>query len=192
MASVKTSVLAFCFLFSLWLLGCSSSDMKVEDNVNDARATPETSDAEEAKSVNNVAPLTAQLSAARTEFNIGESVLVDFEVTNVTDKAIKILPWNTPLESRLHGDVFTIEHDGIRALYVGRKIRRPEPTEDDYVEIAAGETLSNRVDLSQAYHFGLAGTYSVVYTPAVIADIPVFSPGVPVEVLSSSVLLELK
>lgn len=192
MFGCKITVFYLSILVAVLSLGCSSSDMKNNDESADVRVLSQTAEPDEAAAMSVKAPLVAQISAAQTEFKLGESVFIEFKVENVSGEAVKILPWNTPLESRLNADVFNIERDGTRALFIGRKMRRPEPTEADYVVIESGSSLKNSVDLTQAYNLALAGTYTVEYAPTVIAGLPIFSVDVPVEVLKSTVTIELK
>ncbi|MBX2838141.1 MAG: hypothetical protein KTR35_14885 [Gammaproteobacteria bacterium] len=175
-------------LLSMGLGACTSPETAEADK---ARVIASGDNQSEAASMTLPAPLTANLVAVSSAVKLGEPVLVKFSVTNRSQRKVRLLPWNTPLESRLNGDVFTIMHNGAKVLFVGRKIRRPEPTDADYVALAPGETLENTVDLAQAYNLSALGSYSIAYTPLVIAGVPTFSPDVAVEASDTELSIEL-
>ena len=53
--------------------------------------------------------------------------------------------------------------NGNLAVYMGRVYKRPAPTEDDYITIGPGKTVSEDVDFTEAYDIAEAGIYSVKY-----------------------------
>lgn len=179
-----------CAALLFVLSGCTSPE--VSQSKEDASVVP-TSDTtvEEKVAVNSSSALVASISAATTSIPAGSPVLIDFKVENTGTEDIKILPWNTPLEERLSADVFTILKDGNKALFIGRKMRRPAPTEADYVNLAPGESLENTVDLALSYNLAKPGTYSVQYTPLEISGVPSFNIDRPVSVDETVLTIEL-
>ena len=90
-------------------------------------------------------------------------VNVTYELRNVGERPVKFLPWDTPLEKTLAGDIFRVEGpDGKQVDYVGEYVDRGPPKPKDYVTIAPGQTLTNRIWLS--YNFGNEGAYKVSIT----------------------------
>nr|MDA3857583.1 carboxypeptidase-like regulatory domain-containing protein [Roseovarius sp.] len=89
-----------------------------------------------------------------------QSVFVTYELRNVSDKAIKFLPWYCPLEGVSGGDVFSVlDEEGNKPAYLGKNADRMPPTKASFITIDPGQTVTNRVELS--YDFSKPGTYRV-------------------------------
>ena len=108
------------------------------------------------------AQLDVQLSTANPVVQGDVDVAVDVAVTNTSDHAVKVLKWQLPSQ-RLQGPLFRIiKEDGTPASYVGPLIKRAAPRAEDYVHIAAGQTLNFRVELTGAYELG-NGQHTIEY-----------------------------
>jgi peptidyl-Lys metalloendopeptidase len=108
------------------------------------------------------AQLDVQLSTANAVVQGDVDVAVDVAVTNTSDHAVKVLKWQLPSQ-RLQGPLFRIiKEDGTPASYVGPLIKRAAPRAEDYVHIAAGQTLKFRVELTGAYELG-NGQHTIEY-----------------------------
>lgn len=116
----------------------------------------------------------AQLSQDRPdiEFNchvdqallVEARVILQCSVTSTLANPITILPWNTPLESRLLGAYFTVYTDkGDSLPYQGLMVKRAAPEESDYLVISPNEPLNNQIELTQAYRFCAATQYTIEY-----------------------------
>lgn len=74
-----------------------------------------------------------------------------------------MLKWGTPLDRQLTSDAFDVRdletHE--RLPYVGMMVKRGTPTTDDFVEIAAGESVAVTVDLRQSYEMRTGRSYYV-------------------------------
>lgn len=101
------------------------------------------------------------LAAKQLQLEPDADMQLVFTVENLTDDAIVILPWGTPMEAVLSADVFDVEHQGDKLPYQGRMIKRSAPTESDYLTVPSGENLDFTVNLSQAYDTRTAGVYTV-------------------------------
>lgn len=86
-----------------------------------------------------------------------------FTLTNRTAAPLWVLRWNTPLEG-WKGTIFTVNHNGTEIPYQGPMLKRGDPSREDYVEIPAGESTSNTVNLADVYEIGQPGTYEVKVT----------------------------
>ena len=125
-------------------------------------------------------------------------VEVEFMVRNLSDQAVYLLNWYTPLEGIL-GDIFRVSHDGQALEYLGPQVTRMAPLADQYVLIEAGETKTAVVDLSTVYDFSQAGHYEVAYqSPSIshaVRDPSEFAPSLealgPVEIPSQPVEVEI-
>lgn len=89
---------------------------------------------------------------------------VTFTLTNRGDRPVSVLKWHTPLEG-IRNDIFRIVKDGEPVPYVGPMVKRAQPTAEDYVTLAPGETASATVDLGAVYAFPEPGRYEVRYDP---------------------------
>jgi len=88
-----------------------------------------------------------------------QHVFVVYELRNVSDKPIRLLPAATPLWRLFSTDFRVLRADGKAAPYVGLH-RTPAPIgPEKFLVVGAGKTLSTRVGLP--YDFSSPGAYSV-------------------------------
>src|SRR3954462_974334 len=106
--------------------------------------------------------LVISLDFDKRNYTAAQKQTLVFSLTNSSDKAIRVLKWHTPLEG-MKSDMFHVEVSGNLAVYMGRIYKRPAPTEDDYITIGPGETISENVDFTEFYDIAEAGIYSVKY-----------------------------
>ncbi len=103
---------------------------------------------------------------------------VSVTLTNVGDQPLSILTWDTPFEDTLSHNVFQVTSSE-KALpftnlapYIGRHVKRRAPEGDSYFVLAAGESKTADVNLSQYYKIDDPGVHAVRfnghinYTPA--------------------------
>jgi len=105
------------------------------------------------------ARLEARLVSAR-QYKSDQPVDVTFELANSGDEDAYVLTWYTPLEG-LWSDCLRVTRDGEPVPYDGPLAKRGEPTEEDYVRVPAGESVTADVELSRAYQVTEPGTYDV-------------------------------
>jgi len=84
-------------------------------------------------------------------------------MTNTTDKPLKVLSWQTPLEATLTANIFSVTQKGKPLPYTGISVKRGAPTDADYVLFQPGESRSVTVNLSQYYKMENIGEYAVGY-----------------------------
>ncbi len=87
---------------------------------------------------------------------------VRFTMSNPTDKAVRILKWQTPFFG-VDANLFSINVGGEKVAYTGRMIKRGEPAARDYMTLRPGESRSVELDLSAFYDFAKTGQYEVRY-----------------------------
>jgi len=90
----------------------------------------------------------------------GGPVALRFQLTNRTAAPVWVLRWNTPFEE-WRGTILRVHFAGRELDYQGRRVKRGEPTAEEYLEIAAGESKSVTRDLNPAYDVSRPGTYTV-------------------------------
>jgi peptidyl-Lys metalloendopeptidase len=105
-------------------------------------------------------PLSVELLLPKQKTSNGAVTIV---MTNTSDKDIKILKWNTPLEKNLNANIFTIKNNKSTIKYVGVLVKRSKPTEEDYLLFKAGEKRTVTVDLPTYYQMEKEGSYTVTY-----------------------------
>jgi peptidyl-Lys metalloendopeptidase len=105
----------------------------------------------------------AQPLGCRIEPVADSPTSVRFTLTNQTDARLWVLRWNTPLEGG-KGTLFTVTANGTEIPYQGPMLKRGDPGREDYVEVPAGESASNTVNLADVYEMGQPGQYEVKVT----------------------------
>jgi len=97
------------------------------------------------------------------------NVYVTCELRNVGEKVVKFLPWYTPLEKELTGDIFdVVGPDGGKAGYLGMHVDRGLPQGDQFMTLLRGRMASNRIRLP--YDFTKLGAYRISFSSAPRAD----------------------
>ena len=86
-----------------------------------------------------------------------ELVLLNHESTDV-----KILRWLTGVNG-LEDDILEVTFNGEAVPYIGPRIKRPAPTEDDFVVLENGRKLFTELDVAKVYDLSRPGEYKVKY-----------------------------
>jgi hypothetical protein len=103
---------------------------------------------------------------------------VRFTLTNPSAAPLWVLRWNTPLEERWKGTIFTVTSGKQEIPYQGPMTKRGDPGREEYVEIPAGGSVSGEADLSQVYEMKKPGKYVVTVTGE-LADVVTDGAEVP-------------
>ena len=103
---------------------------------------------------------------------------VRFTLINSSPAPLWAPSWNTPLEERWKGTIFTVTSGKKEILYQGPMTKRGDPGREEYVEIPAGGSVSGEADLSQVYAMKKPGKYVVKVTED-LADVAMDSGEVP-------------
>ena len=107
-------------------------------------------------------PLECRLEAVHP-LVAGGPVALRFRLTNRTREPLWVLRWNTPIEG-WRGTIFTVSFQGTEIPYQGPMLKRGDPGREEYVEIAAGESVNVSVDLAEVYDVKQPGKYQVKVT----------------------------
>jgi peptidyl-Lys metalloendopeptidase len=113
----------------------------------------------------SVDPPTTQLSATLqmpASLPDGETVKLQFTLTNNSDVDLYVLKWYTPLEG-IGGEIFGVERDGQAIPYVGILAMRGDPTPEGYGLLEAGQSASAEVDLATSFDFSQPGEYTIEF-----------------------------
>lgn len=106
--------------------------------------------------------LAAVIETDAAVFGPADPVKVRFELRNDGGNDALVLVWRTPFAG-FDADVLDVRRDGQPVQYIGRLVHWGEPTDADYVRLAAGESRAIDLDISAAYDLSAAGTYTVRY-----------------------------
>jgi peptidyl-Lys metalloendopeptidase len=104
--------------------------------------------------------LVVSLSADKAFFGAAEGAILHVTMTDPSDYSIRILKWFTPVEG-VEEPLFILIRDGEPVTYIGKMVKRPAPTEQDYLTLKAGESITSDVDLLQYYDLSISGNYAV-------------------------------
>ncbi len=85
-----------------------------------------------------------------------------FTLTNESKESVEVLKWHTPLEG-IKSDMFRVDINGERAVYLGPIYKRCPPKEEDYITLKPGETVKATVDFNDVYDISRSGNYNVKY-----------------------------
>ncbi len=103
--------------------------------------------------------LTARVDVLQDKAAAGTGQL-RYVLTNTGTESAFVLRYQTALQG-IEGDLFNVSLNGKPVDYVGRLVKRPQPTANDYIEVPAGATLTAKIDLTEAYDMRQAGQYAV-------------------------------
>lgn len=96
----------------------------------------------------------------------GQPALVRFTLTNTSTEDAFILDYQTPLKGYLEEGLFRVVRNGQEVPYQGIHALRVGPLRENWVRIAAGDSVSGVIDLANDYPMHLAGTYVVYFDAA--------------------------
>ena len=135
-----------------------------------------------AKPLNDVA---CEMKVASTVAR-DSAALVSLHLVNQSKHDVRILRRNTPLEPFFANYLVVDQIIGAKAkpiAYRGPVAKRPIPSEEEYVLLAAGADISRQFNLNPAYDVSAPGQYRISWPgeimDAAVADTPV-SPSNPV------------
>ncbi|WP_394842151.1 M35 family metallo-endopeptidase [Pendulispora brunnea] len=104
--------------------------------------------------------MAVKLSAAKASLGPSEGFSVTVTWTNGTQRSLRLLKWNTLVDG-IREPLFVVTRDGAAVEYIGRHYKRGAPRPQDYVVLEPGESLTNTVDLAEAYDLSVSGQYAV-------------------------------
>jgi peptidyl-Lys metalloendopeptidase len=94
-----------------------------------------------------------------------DDVRVRVTVTNTSASPARLLKWALPFDA-IEAPLFEVTRDGVKARYLGVRVKRAAPTDEDYVELAPGASRTATVELSSLYEMSVTGAYTVRYHSA--------------------------
>lgn len=108
--------------------------------------------------------LTVQLSTSNTaSAQQSDDVDVTLVITNPTPEPVQVLKWYLAPNNKLQGNNFSISVDGTPVDYTGPVVKRSAPSNEDYITLAPGESITQTVSLSSFYNMTQQGSYQVSF-----------------------------
>jgi len=107
--------------------------------------------------------IAVNLSVGSSALSARDEVQVTVTLTNVSGHSVRLLKWATPVEG-IDDDLFTVTRDGAAVQYIGRHYKRAAPQAEDFVTLAAGESLTRTVSLAGFYDLSATGEYTLRYS----------------------------
>lgn len=95
----------------------------------------------------------------------GQPVLLRFDLRNTGTVAVQVLIWGTPFDGWFAPFV-QLQRDGVPLPYQGPTVKRGDPTADDYLPLAAGQSRRVEIDLAEAFDLRTPGAYRL--TPQIV------------------------
>lgn len=94
-----------------------------------------------------------------------EEAQLVFEVTNLTNKTLHILKWNTPLEG-LVSPCLDVKAGNKKIEYDGVMVKRAAPQPSDFYTLKPNESVTSKIDLTTAYDISKPGEVKVNFDPS--------------------------
>jgi peptidyl-Lys metalloendopeptidase len=110
------------------------------------------------QAVNDIA---VSLSVASQSLSAREDVAVTVTFTNVSSQPVRLLRWFVPGTEGVKAGLFEVSRDGEEVEYIGPHVKRRAPQAEDFITLAAGQSLSGTAPLSGLYDLSESGNYSV-------------------------------
>lgn len=99
------------------------------------------------------------LELVKNNLGLNEPVLLRLSYTNKTAKTANLLTRGTAFDEGFYSPYLRVVHNNREVTYLGVILSRKEPTDQEYLEFAPGETRSETIDISDQYDFSKAGIY---------------------------------
>lgn len=106
------------------------------------------------------------LSVGTSALKAQDDVQVTATLTNVSGHAVRLLKRNTPVDG-IKNALFNVTLEGAEVAYLGRHYKWAAPQAEDFLTLAAGESVTRTVSLAGVYDFGKTGSYTIGYAEAV-------------------------
>ena len=94
-------------------------------------------------------------------------VVIIASIENTGSSPLTFLTWGTPFETTVSGPFIVVQVQALNELhsvsYKGILIKRAPPQEKDYLTLNPGQTLSNRLDITESYTFCRGLNYMMAY-----------------------------
>jgi len=101
------------------------------------------------------------VSIDKQSFGVDDQIWAVVTYTNVGNVEVPLLKRATALGGGMTEDLFSIRHRGLELRYSGIHVKWLPPTASDYVYLAPGQSVSEKIDLLRSYPINYKGEYAV-------------------------------
>ena len=117
--------------------------------------------------------ITVTVSTDKSQYSLDEKILLNFKISNDTEKRIKVCKILTPCEGFM-GDFFNIKNNtkDKSLKYMGPMVKREKPTGEDFIEIGPNDFIICTINLREAYIFKDPGIYSIQFKGKRVNKLP--------------------
>jgi peptidyl-Lys metalloendopeptidase len=110
----------------------------------------------------NITEISVKIELNKKTYKAEDQEGLKFTLINNSDNELSVLKWKTPLDG-INSDMFNIEKEGEKSVYLGRIVKRGTPKPEDYVKLAPGESISKEFDLTNFYDISSVGNYNIQF-----------------------------
>ena len=111
------------------------------------------------------------IHADQPVYKLGDEVVIETTVTNVSAQKGKFCTYHTPFEG-IKNEIFTLMRNGKPIPYQGIMKKRVPPSDNDYKTLAPGAQAVCKVTLSKGYTLNKKGNYTIAFLGSVINGLP--------------------
>ncbi len=108
-----------------------------------------------------VGDIAVSLSVASGSLSATQDAVVTVTYTNLSSQPVQLLKWYVPGSGSVPAGLFEVTRDGEEVDFVGPHVKRVAPRAEDFITLAAGESLSRTTSLSDMYDLRQSGTYAI-------------------------------
>lgn len=109
--------------------------------------------------------LSATVSVAETAASDNLSIV--FTLTNTSAENIRFLKWGTPFENGFNSNMFEVWQSNTQTPYIGKILKRGSPRAKDFIQLEAGESLIQVLDITDGYAAYHAGDYTISFKSSI-------------------------
>jgi peptidyl-Lys metalloendopeptidase len=115
-----------------------------------------------------VGDIAVSLSVASGSLSATQDAVVTVTYTNLSSQPVQLLKWYVPGSGSVPAGLFEVTRDGEEVDFVGPHVKRVAPRPEDFITLAAGESLSRTTSLSDMYDLRQSGTYAIRFAAQTI------------------------
>ncbi len=91
-----------------------------------------------------------------------QRVELRFDLRNDGPQAVRLLRWGSPFEGAWFAPFVTVHGPQGELPYQGAQVKRGDPTRDDYLRLAPGQTVTATLNLREAFDWSAAPSTELV------------------------------
>ncbi|MDC3960610.1 peptidase M35 [Polyangium jinanense] len=114
--------------------------------------------------------IAVELSVDKASVSQTESVTVTVKLTNTTKRSIHLPAWYAPGEE-LEEDLFLVMRGGQPVEFTGPHYKRPAMSDEDYVVLGPGKSVTRTATLSGFYDLTQSATYTIRYAADMLTSV---------------------